>query len=105
MAAMQNEMSSRSRPGRAATGTGSGTLPGKRSEVAVVLAARVVPIEAERVQMALRCTGQSQAIGCGMTGVLQIHRFGCVWIDTHDSLRCHIDELRSAYRPFAFVRT
>src|SRR5438105_10036061 len=71
---------------------GSGTSPGERREVSVVLPAVIVPSESERVQVALRRVRQRQASGDRMARVVEKHRLGRVRIDAALPFRGHFEE-------------
>src|SRR6476646_417072 len=83
--------SSRRVGGRSSTG-GLCTPPVERREVAVVLPAVIVPRQAKRRDMALRCVGERETARHRMARVVDEHRLGHGRIDAHGAFRGHVDE-------------
>src|SRR6476660_6583273 len=75
------------------------TPPRKRRVLSVVRAAHLVPVETERVHVALRGMREREPIRRGMAGVIEMQRFGRRRIDPHRTLGRHVDEARRANRP------
>src|ERR1043166_4128780 len=100
MTTMQAGMRTRSRRERAPVGNKLSTPPGKRRVLSVVLAARVVPRQTERLHVALRGMGEGKAIRGRMTRVIQVQRLRGIGIDTLGALSGHVNEARRLHGPF-----
>src|SRR5262252_1480963 len=96
---MQAEMSTRSRWERVVAENELSTLPGKRRVLSVVSATRIVPRQAERVHLALRCMGEREAISGRMARVVEIQRLCGIGIDPLGTLSSHINKPRRLYGP------
>src|SRR5204863_9772930 len=99
MRAREIQMTRRSRRERAATVERLYTPPGKRRVLSVVQTGHVVPIQTERVHMALRGMCQGEPIRRRMARVVEMKRIGRGWIDPHCARRRHVDEVRCSYGP------
>src|SRR4051812_30842670 len=99
MTATQPMTRRRSRRASAPTVLCSGTRPGERRVLTVVGPGHIVPVEAERMDVALRGARESESVGCRMSCVLQHLRFGRTGIDPFHTLGRHVDQGRSLDRP------
>src|SRR5690349_7733084 len=93
------EIRTRSRRERVATGNRLCTPPGKGRVLSVVLAAHVVPGQAERVHVALRGMCEREAVGGRMARVVEVKRLRCVGIKPLGALSRHVNEARRIYGP------
>ena len=64
--------------------------PGKRRVLSVVLTTHIVPLETERVHVALRRFGQRKTIRGRMARVIEVERLGSVGIDSFDAFGRHV---------------
>src|SRR5262245_41939156 len=75
------------------------TAPTEWSVLTVVLPGRVVPLEAERLDVAPGFVGERESIRGRMTGVIERERLGCGRIDAHRAFCRHIEQARGLHGP------
>src|SRR3989442_7629866 len=98
MRTMQPEMRMRSRSESAATADGLCTSPGKRRVLSVVLTARVIPRQTERVYVTFHRMSEREPIRSRMARVVEIERLGLVGADAHRPLSGHVEHARRLVR-------